>query len=163
MKLREIAYSRSGDKGDTSNICVFVYDPADYPRLVEALTADVVRERFGSLVHGHVDRYEMPRSHGLNFVLTRALGGRGVDERACRSARQVVPDRWSSTSTCDQPSEVGSLLTGSCRRERSIRRCTGCRSTGRRRSWTYGELVHDVFRLAAELQRRGLVRRRPGR
>lgn len=75
MKLREIAYSRSGDKGDTSNICVFVYDPADYPRLVEALTADVVRERFGSLVLGEVTRYEIPSAHGLNFVLTRALGG----------------------------------------------------------------------------------------
>ena len=34
MKLREIAYSRSGDKGDISNICVFVYDPADYERLL---------------------------------------------------------------------------------------------------------------------------------
>jgi hypothetical protein len=75
VKLREIAYSRSGDKGDTSNICVFVYDPADYPRLVEALTEDVVRERFGSLVRGDVTRYEIPSAHGLNFVLTRALGG----------------------------------------------------------------------------------------
>jgi hypothetical protein len=75
MKLREIAYSRSGDKGDTSNICVFVYDPADYPRLVAALTADVVRERFGSLVRGEVTRYEIPSAHGLNFVLTNALGG----------------------------------------------------------------------------------------
>jgi hypothetical protein len=75
VKLREIAYSRSGDKGDTSNICVFVYDPADYPRLVEALTADVVRERFGSLILGEVTRYEIPSAHGLNFVLTRALGG----------------------------------------------------------------------------------------
>ena len=28
MKLRELAYSRSGDKGEVSNICVFVYDPA---------------------------------------------------------------------------------------------------------------------------------------
>ena len=75
MKLREIAYSRSGDKGDTSNICVFVYDPADYPRIAEALTVDVVRERFGSLVRGDVTRYEIPSAHGLNFVLTRALGG----------------------------------------------------------------------------------------
>jgi hypothetical protein len=75
VKLREIAYSRSGDKGDTSNICVFVYDPADYPRIVEALTVDVVRERFGSLVRGDVTRYEIPSAHGLNFVLTRALGG----------------------------------------------------------------------------------------
>lgn len=75
MKLREIAYSRSGDKGDVSNICVFVYDEADYPRLVERLTADVVRDHFGGLVAGDVVRYEIPTSHGLNFVLDRALGG----------------------------------------------------------------------------------------
>jgi hypothetical protein len=75
VKLREIAYSRSGDKGDTSNVCVFVYDPADYERLRAALTADVVREKFGSLVRGSVTRHEIPSAHGLNFVLTRALGG----------------------------------------------------------------------------------------
>lgn len=75
MKLREIAYSRSGDKGDTSNICVFVYDPSDYPRLVAALTAPVVAAKFGHLVRGDVVRYEIPSAHGLNFVLFSALGG----------------------------------------------------------------------------------------
>ena len=75
MKLREIAASRSGDKGDVSNICVFAYDPAHYPLLVEQLTAERVREHFGSLVEGDVVRYELPLVHGLNFVLDRALGG----------------------------------------------------------------------------------------
>ena len=75
MKLREIAYSRSGDKGDTSNICVFVYDPRHYPLIRDKLTAEVVRERFGSLVRGEVTRYVIPSAHGLNFVLHRALGG----------------------------------------------------------------------------------------
>jgi hypothetical protein len=75
VKLREIAYSRSGDKGDTSNICVFVYNPADYETMRDGLTVEIVRERFGSLVRGDVVRYEIPRNHGLNFVLTQALGG----------------------------------------------------------------------------------------
>ncbi len=75
VKLREIAYSRSGDKGDVSNICVFVDDPADYPLLVDRLTADRVRAHFGGLVEGDVVRYELPNVHGLNFVLDRALGG----------------------------------------------------------------------------------------
>lgn len=74
MKLREIAASRSGDKGDVSNICVFAYDPKDYPLLVEQLTADRVRCHFGDLVQGEVVRYELPLVHGLNFVLDRALG-----------------------------------------------------------------------------------------
>ncbi|UMG91204.1 hypothetical protein [Nocardioides sp. TF02-7] len=75
MRLREIAASRSGDKGDVSNICVFVYDEEDYPFLVERLTADVVRDHFGDLVRGKVTRYELPNVHGLNFVLEEALGG----------------------------------------------------------------------------------------
>jgi hypothetical protein len=75
MKLREIAYSRSGDKGDVSNICVFVYDPADYRLLASRLTAERVKDHFGALVQGKVVRYELPAVHGLNFVLDRALGG----------------------------------------------------------------------------------------
>ncbi len=75
MKLREVAYSRSGDKGDTSNVCVFVYNPSDYERVRHALTAEVVRAHFGSLVLGPVVRHEIPQSYGLNFVLERALGG----------------------------------------------------------------------------------------
>jgi hypothetical protein len=75
VKLREIAYARSGDKGDTSNICVFVYDRADYDRLCAAVTVDAVRDKFGDLVTGEVTRYEIPTAHGLNFLLTGALGG----------------------------------------------------------------------------------------
>lgn len=75
MKLREIAASRSGDKGDVSNICVFAYDAAHYPALVEQLTAERVKAHFGALVEGDVFRYELPLVHGLNFVLDRALGG----------------------------------------------------------------------------------------
>lgn len=75
MKLREIAASRSGDKGDVSNICVFAYDPVHYPLLVEQLTAERVQAHFGGLVRGEVIRYELPHVHGLNFVLHQALGG----------------------------------------------------------------------------------------
>ena len=75
MKLRDIACSRSGDKGDISNICVFVYNEADYPVLLDQVTADVVAALFKDLVYGTVTRYELPRLHGVNFVMTQALGG----------------------------------------------------------------------------------------
>jgi hypothetical protein len=75
VKLHDIAYSRSGDKGDTANICVFVYDPAHWELLRDRLTTAVVARKFAPLVEGDVIRYEMPKLHGLNFVLTRALGG----------------------------------------------------------------------------------------
>ncbi|GEL27051.1 hypothetical protein PSU4_60050 [Pseudonocardia sulfidoxydans NBRC 16205] len=75
MKLRDIAYSRSGDKGEVSNVCVFVYDPADYRRIVEELTVEAVEAAFRPLVKGEIVRYEMPTLHGLNFVMQDALAG----------------------------------------------------------------------------------------
>ena len=74
-KLREIAAARSGDKGNTSNICLFVYDEVDWPLVHERVTADAVRAHFGELVTGSVERYELPRLCGLNFVLHGALDG----------------------------------------------------------------------------------------
>jgi hypothetical protein len=79
MKLREIAFSRSGDKGSTSNICVFPYNDADYGRLVDKLTVEAVREKFAALVTGEIVRYEIPANYGLNFVLFDALDG-GVSQ-----------------------------------------------------------------------------------
>jgi hypothetical protein len=75
MKLYDIAYSRAGDKGDISNVCVFVEDDAHWPLILEKLTADKVREKFGALVKGDVTRYVYPNLHGLNFVLEGALDG----------------------------------------------------------------------------------------
>jgi hypothetical protein len=75
MKLREIAYSRSGDKGDISNVCVFAYDDANWDLLREKVTVDAVRDKFGSLVKGDISRYELPGTRGLNFVMQQALAG----------------------------------------------------------------------------------------
>ena len=75
QRLRAIAHSRTGDKGDTSNISVIAYDPKDYPRLERHVTAERVKAHFAGMVHGDVTRYELPRLGALNFVLERALGG----------------------------------------------------------------------------------------
>ncbi len=75
MKLREFAYSRSGDKGDIVNLCVFVYDDDNWEVLRRELTVEKVRDKFGSLVDGEITRYELPGTKGLNFVMTEALGG----------------------------------------------------------------------------------------
>ena len=75
MKLRAIAHSRTGDKGNTSNISVIAYREENYPLLVEHVTAERVRAHFDGIVHGEVTRYELPRIGALNFVLRDALGG----------------------------------------------------------------------------------------
>jgi hypothetical protein len=75
MKLYEIAHSRTGDKGDISNISLIVYDKKDYPLILEKVTAEKVREFFTGVVHGEVYRYELPLLGAVNFVMHKALGG----------------------------------------------------------------------------------------
>jgi hypothetical protein len=73
--LRELAHSRTGDKGDVSNISLIAYDVTQYPLLLRWVTAERVKAHFAEVVHGDVVRYELPRLGALNFVLDRALGG----------------------------------------------------------------------------------------
>ena len=75
MKPRDIAHSRTGDKGDTSNISVIACDPNDYPLLLAQVTAERVRAHFAGIVQGELVRYELPNIAALNFVMSRALGG----------------------------------------------------------------------------------------
>lgn len=75
MKVRELAHSRTGDKGNTSNISVIAFDPKDYDTLRRHLTPDAVRKHFDWVVQGDVLRYELPQLGALNFVMTKALGG----------------------------------------------------------------------------------------
>ncbi|MEA2256395.1 MAG: hypothetical protein QOG35_2440 [Solirubrobacteraceae bacterium] len=74
-RLGWIAHSRSGDKGDTANVSVIPWNPADYEHIRRTVTEEVVREAFGDLVRGAVKRYELPGPCALNFVLEQALDG----------------------------------------------------------------------------------------
>ena len=75
MRLRDIAHSRTGDKGDTCNVSVIAYELRDYERIKAEVTAARVRALFARVVQGEVVRYELPQLGALNFVMTRALGG----------------------------------------------------------------------------------------
>lgn len=75
MKLLEIAHSRTGDKGNISNISLIAYDEKDYELLKEKVTAQKVKEYFKDIVYGEVIRYELPNLGALNFVMDKALGG----------------------------------------------------------------------------------------
>ena len=77
-KLRDIAHTRTGDKGDVYNISIVAFRIDDYPRLAELLTVERVTEHFAELLdlNGHpVRRYELPRVGALNFVLPSILRG----------------------------------------------------------------------------------------
>lgn len=75
MKLWEIAHSRTGDKGNISNLSLIVYNMEDFDKVREKITAEAVKEHFKDIVKGEVIRYELPQLGALNFVMHDALGG----------------------------------------------------------------------------------------
>ena len=75
MKLWDIAHSRTGDKGNISNISLIAYDSKDYELLKDRVTTEKVKEHFRGIVKGDVVRYELPNIYALNFVMQAALGG----------------------------------------------------------------------------------------
>ncbi|NWA00106.1 acyclic terpene utilization AtuA family protein [Pseudomonas gingeri] len=81
VPLIRLAVARSGDKGNHSNIGVMARRPEYLPWIAEALTAAVVVDWMSHVldpVHGRVERWYLPGSHSLNFLLENALGGGGV-------------------------------------------------------------------------------------
>ena len=78
VPLIRLAWARSGDKGDTSNIGVIARHPALLPLLRDQLTEVRVAEWLAHLVKGKVTRYEVPGIGAFNFVCEQALGGGGM-------------------------------------------------------------------------------------
>ena len=77
VQLRDLCGVRSGDKGNISDLALFADDEAAYAAITHAVTAEVVKAHFGSLVQGAVERYEAPNVLALKFVMYDALGGGG--------------------------------------------------------------------------------------
>src|SRR5437762_1583391 len=124
--IRDIAHARAGDKGDTSNVNVWVYDPADFERLKRGLTAERIKQEFPDLVRGNVVRYVVEHLHGVDFnvlksdrfvllgpsgcgksTLLKAVGGylRPVEGEIRLKGREVLgpgPDRMMVFQEFDQ-------------------------------------------------------------
>jgi hypothetical protein len=79
IKLGRIAYARSGDKGDGSNVGVIANSRVLYDFLVQQLTADRVKTHFRNICLGRVERFEAPNLLALNFILHDSLGGGGSE------------------------------------------------------------------------------------
>jgi hypothetical protein len=75
MLLRDIAHTRTGDKGNRSTLSVIAYDKKDFALLEQHLTPERVRQHYAGIVHGPVERYSLPQLGALNFVMHKALGG----------------------------------------------------------------------------------------
>lgn len=78
VPLVELAWARSGDKGDHSNIGIIARRPEWLPWLRAQLTEERVKEWLSHLVAGQVTRFDLPGLHAMNFVCTEALDGGGM-------------------------------------------------------------------------------------
>jgi len=75
ITLREVAHSRSGEKGNNSTISVIAYEKQDYALLCEQVSVEAVRNLYGPITKGSITRYEAPLIGALNFVLEEVLEG----------------------------------------------------------------------------------------
>ncbi|HEY6130775.1 MAG TPA: acyclic terpene utilization AtuA family protein [Halioglobus sp.] len=82
VPLVALAWGRSGDKGNKANIGIIARRPEYLPYICAALTEDVVRARFAHFLadtsKGSVERFLLPGSNAINFLLHDVLGGGGV-------------------------------------------------------------------------------------
>ena len=58
--LNDIAHGRSGDKGDTSNVCVYARKPEYYKIIEREVTPEKLKAYFGDMVKGEITRYDVP-------------------------------------------------------------------------------------------------------
>lgn len=79
VPLYRLAHSRTGDKGDMSNISVIAWSPDYFPLLKAQLTESAVQEWFAFRRPRSVKRYLVESISSMNFVLDGVLDG-GVND-----------------------------------------------------------------------------------
>lgn len=82
-QLINLAWGRSGDKGDKANIGVIARDPEYLPYIWAALDEQMVADRLAHFISTGADascvqRYFLPGSNSVNFLIDNVLGGGGV-------------------------------------------------------------------------------------
>jgi hypothetical protein len=114
LPLIRLAWARSGDKGDLSNIGVVARRAEWLPLLWDRLTPTRVKAWLGHLVKGEVERFHLPGIHAINFVLHQALDGGGP------SSRRLDPlGKGMAQLLLDMPIEVPRSIAGEARGEPS--------------------------------------------
>jgi hypothetical protein len=73
--LREIAYVRSGDKGDICTAGLVARTAQDYAVLLRSVTPDKVKALYGDWIKGEVACYPMDNIQAIVVVMQQALGG----------------------------------------------------------------------------------------
>lgn len=77
VPLIDIAYGRSGDKGDKANIGIIARNEKYFPALCHYLTEEFVKKSFSKFLKGNVEKFLLPGTYSINFLLHDVLGGGG--------------------------------------------------------------------------------------
>ncbi len=73
--IKQLAYVRSGDKGNISNVGIMAFNDDNYEIIRKQVTPQKVKNHYKELVRGEVKIYEMPSINSLQVVMYKALGG----------------------------------------------------------------------------------------
>jgi len=76
--LINLAYARSGDKGDHANIGIIARKESYFHFIENALNPSSVSQFFEHVVKGDVFKWNLPGIKGINFLLKNSLGGGGM-------------------------------------------------------------------------------------
>ncbi|PPI93230.1 acyclic terpene utilization AtuA family protein [Nocardia nova] len=95
LPLIAVAFGRSGDKGDSVNIGIAARHPDFEPIIQAQVTADRAGAYLAHLGASRVDRFVLPGTHAVNFLLHHALGGGGtaslrIDPQGKAAAQQLL-------------------------------------------------------------------------
>ncbi len=110
VRLGEIAYARSGDKGAAATLGIFAYTKDGYEILRAVLTAERVENFFKPMGCATVKRYEVPNLNTLNFVLPEVLAGGGS-----RSLRVDAQGKAVGQVALEMMVEIGEDKLAACR------------------------------------------------
>jgi len=112
LPLIRLAWARSGDKGDLSNVGVIARRAEWLPLLWQRVTPERVKAWLGHLVNGEVERFHLPGIQAMNFVLHQALDGGGP------SSRRLDPlGKGMAQLLLDMPIEVPQAIAREARGE----------------------------------------------
>ena len=111
VPMDRLAHGRTGDKGNRSNISVIAWREEFWPVLLSQVTEERVAALFATRKPTHVQRYELPLLHAMNFVLDDVLDG-GVNSALNLDSHGKSLSYWLMSLTVEVPREWAPWLAG---------------------------------------------------
>ncbi|RYF27316.1 MAG: hypothetical protein EOO33_04780 [Comamonadaceae bacterium] len=111
VPLYRLAHSRTGDKGNRSNISVIAWHPALWDTLVAQVTEEAVAAQFAQRQPRRVARYLLPQLHAMNFVIDDVLDG-GVNDALNLDSHGKTLSYLLLDLPVEVPAELANCLAG---------------------------------------------------